>query len=322
MGAGAAMILPAAPSYLPTYSPRRKGQGNRGVGGPYAITHTLGPIIGGALVQNFNWNSIFLINIPVAVIALILGWFLIPDSRDSNPRKLDIVGNILSLAGLSALIYGLINGGSRGWTDAQVLATLLGSVLLIALFVLWERMSSQPLLEIGFFRKARFSAGIAVLVILGLGLNGFQYVLTYYMQFVKGYNALGTGLRYLPLALGILLGAVMADNAVKRLGTKWVMAIGFVGTAILFILISRFTIDSPFWQLGTELFFSAFFLGNIIAPVTNAIMGALPKAKAGIGSAMNTVFRMVSGTIGVAALGAVLTSIYASNFVKSAAAIP
>jgi EmrB/QacA subfamily drug resistance transporter len=323
MGAGAAMILPATLAIITNIFPEEERGKAIGVwAGLNAVGIALGPIIGGALVQNFNWNSIFLINIPVAVIALILGWFLIPDSRDSNPRKLDIVGNILSLGGLSALIYGLINGSSRGWTDTQVLATLFGSVVLIALFVLWERRVSQPLLEISFFRNARFSAGIGVLIILGLGLNGFQYVLTYYMQFVKGYNALETGLRYLPLALGILVGAVMADNAVKRLGTKWVMAIGFIGTAILFILVSRFTTDSPFWQLGTELFFSAFFLGNIIAPVTDAIMGALPKAKAGIGSAMNTVFRMVSGTIGVAALGAALSSVYASNFLKSVASIP
>lgn len=323
MGAGAAMILPATLAIITNVFPEKERGRAIGVwAGLNAVGIALGPIIGGALVQNFNWNSIFLINIPVAVIALAAGWFLIPDSRDINPRKLDIIGNILSLAGLSALIYGLINGGSRGWADTQVLATLIGSVVLIALFVLWERRISQPLLEIGLFRNARFSAGIGVLIIMGLGLNGFQYVLTFYMQFVKGYNALGTGLRYLPLAIGILLGAVTADSAVKRLGTKWVMVIGFVGTAILFVFISRFTIVSPFWQLGTELFFSALFLGYILAPVMDAIMGALPKAKAGTGSAVSTVFRMIAGAIGVAVLGAILTSIYASNFLKSAAAIP
>ena len=323
MGAGAAMILPATLAIITNIFPEKERGRAIGVwAGLNAVGIALGPIIGGVLVQNFNWNSIFLINIPVAVIALAAGWFLIPDSRDINPRKLDIVGNILSLAGLSALIYGLINGGSRGWTDTQVLTTLIGSVVLIALFILWERRVSQPLLEIGLFRNARFSAGIGVLIIMGLGLNGFQYVLTFYMQFVKSYNALGTGLRYLPLAIGILLGAVMADSAVKRLGTKWVMVMGSVGAAIMFIFISRFTIDSPFWQLGTEVFFLSLFLGYILAPVMDAIMGALPKAKAGTGSAVSTVFRMIAGAIGVAVLGAILSSIYASNFLKSAAAIP
>ena len=323
MGAGAAMILPTTLAIITNVFPAKERGKAIGIwAGLNAIGIALGPIIGGALVQNFNWNSIFLINIPVAVIALILGWFLIPDSRDSNPRKLDIVGNILSLAGLSALIYGLINGGSKGWTNPQVLGPLIGSVVIILIFVLWERRVAQPLLEISFFRNARFSAGIGVLVIMGLGLNGFQYVGTYYMQFVQGYNALGTGLRYLPLAIGMLLGAVTADRLVKRLGTKWVMVLGFVGTAIMFIFISRLRIDTPFWQFGTELFFSAVFLGYIVAPVTDAIMGALPKAKAGIGSAMNSVFRMIAGAIGVAAMGAIVGSIYTSNFAKSAAAIP
>ena len=323
MGAGAAMILPTTLAIITNVFPAKERGKAIGIwAGLNAIGIALGPIIGGALVQNFNWNSIFLINIPVAVIALILGWFLIPDSRDSNPRKLDIVGNILSLAGLSALIYGLINGGSRGWTNPQVLGPLIGSVVIILIFVLWERRVSQPLLEIALFRNARFSAGIGVLIIMGLGLNGFQYVLTFYMQFVKGYNALGTGLRYLPLAIGILLGAVAADSAVKRLGTKWVMLVGSVGTAIVYVFISRFTIVSPFWQLGTELFLSALFLGYVLAPCMDAIMGALPKAKAGTGSAVSTVFRIIAGAIGVAVLGAILSSIYASNFLKSAAAIP
>ena len=322
MGTGAAMIIPATLAIVTNIFPEKERGKAIGIWiGLNSVGIALGPIIGGALVQHFNWNSIFLINIPVAVIALILGWFLIPDSRDRTPRKLDIVGNILSLAGLSALMYGLINGGSKGWTNPQVLGPLIGSVVIILIFVLWERRVTQPLLEIGFFRNARFSAGIGLLVIIGLGLNGFQYVLTYYMQFVKGYNALGTGLRYLPLAIGMLLGAVTADMLVKRLGTKWVMVLGFVGTTIMFVFISRFRIDSPFLELGMELFFFSVFLGYVMAPVADVIIGALPKAKAGIGSATLTVFRMVAGAIGVAALGAIIGSIYTSNFVKSAASI-
>jgi EmrB/QacA subfamily drug resistance transporter len=320
MGAGAAMILPVTLAIITNIFPENERGKAIGVwAGLNSIGIALGPIIGGALVEHFKWNSIFLINIPVAVIALILGWFLIPDSRDTNPRQLDIPGNILALAGLSLLIYGLINGGSKGWTDPQVLGTLIGSAVIITLFILWDRRAEQPLLELKFFKNARFSAGIGIIIILGLGLNGFQYVLTYYMQFVKSYTALGTGVRYLPLALGLLIGAVSSDTFAKRLGGKWVMLSGFIGTAVMLFLTAMFKVDSPFWQLGLYLFLEALFLGFIIAPVTDAIMGALPKAKAGIGSAMNTVFRMVAGAIGVALLGAVLNSIYSSNFTKAAA---
>jgi EmrB/QacA subfamily drug resistance transporter len=322
MGAGAAMILPVTLAIITNIFPEKERGKAIGIwAGLNSIGIALGPIIGGALVEHFNWNSVFLINIPVAIAAFVLGWFLIPDSRDSNPRKLDIPGNILALAGLSLLIYGLINGSSKGWTSAEVLGTLIGSVVIIALFILWDRKAEQPLIELKFFKKARFSAGIGILVILGLGLNGLLYVMTYYMQFVKGYMALSTGLRYLPIALGVLIGAISSDFIVKRFGSKLVMLTGFTGSAVMLVLISFITDGSPYWQLGTILFFLSLFMGFIIAPVTDAIMGALPKDKSGVGSAMNTVFRNVSGAIGVALVGAILNSIYTSSFTKAAVSI-
>ena len=322
MGAGAAMILPTTLAIITNVFP--ENERGRAIGvwaGLNAIGIALGPIIGGALVQNYRWNSIFLINIPVAVVALLMGWFFIPDSKDSNPRKLDIVGNVMALAGLAALIYGLINGGSKGWTDPTVLGTLAGSVILLTVFVLWERHVSQPLLELGFFKNPRFTAGILILTILGLALNGFSYIATFYMQFVKAYSALGTGLRYIPLAVGLLFGAVGSDRVVKILGAKWVMAIGFTGMAVSLLALASLSIGTSFTVFGIELFFLGAFLGIIMAPVTDIIMGSLPKEKAGIGSAMNTVFRTVSGAIGVAILGSILNSIYTSKFLSAMASI-
>jgi len=323
MGAGAALMMPNTLSTITNvFSEKERGQAIGVWAGLNAVGIALGPIIGGSLVQHYNWNSIFGINIPIVISALILGWFFIPDTRDDQPRKLDIIGNLLSLAGLATLIYGLVTGGSRGWTDAQVLATISASVLLIALFIFWEKRTSHPLLELSFFRNPQFSTGIGILIIIGLALNGVIYVLTYYMQFVRGYDPLGAGLRFVPFAIGMLFGSVMANGFVRRLGVKPVMATGFFGAAILLMVMSFLRVDSPYWQLGTELFLFSLFLGSIASSVTNVIMGSIPKAKAGIGSGINTTFQMIAGTIGVSVLGAILASVYAANFLKSAAAIP
>ncbi len=321
-GTGASMLVPATLAIITNVFPKEERAKAIGVwAGIGGIALALGPIIGGLLVQHFNWNSVFLINIPVALVALIAGWFLVPDSRDSNPRKLDIVGNILALAGLASLLYGLVNGVSKGWTAPQILGTLIGAVILIAAFIIWEKRLSQPLVEIGFFRSSRFSAGIIALFLMGLGLNGAYYVLTYYMQFVKGYSVLGTGMRFLPPAIGLLLGAVTTEKLAKRFGTKAILVIGFMGAAIMMFLTSQYTIDTSFWQIGAEFFFMGLFIGFIMTSVTDVIMGAIPKAQAGIGSAMNNVFRTLSGTIGIAALGGIVTSIYGTNLLKSAGSI-
>ena len=316
-GAGAAMLVPATLAIITDLFPKEERAKAIGIwAGIQGVGIALGPIIGGLLVQNFNWNSIFLINIPVAAIAFIAGWFLVPDSRDSQPRKLDVGGNLLVLAGLASLIYGLVNGLSKGWTDPQVVGTLIAAAVLIVAFVIWEKRLTQPLMELGFFRNARFSAGIISLIIMGLGLNGVNYVLTYYMQFVKGYSALETGLRYLPLAAGLLLGAVTTEKFEKQFGARTILSLGFIGSAIMIFTASRISIDTPFWQMGIEFLFLGLFLGFVMTAVTDAIMGAIPKAQAGIGSAMNSVFRTISGTIGVAVLGGIVSSIYGTNLLK------
>jgi DHA2 family multidrug resistance protein-like MFS transporter len=322
MGAGAALMMPSTLSTLTNVFPEKeRGQAIGVWAGLNAVGIALGPIIGGSLVQHYNWNSIFGINIPIVIFALILGWFFVPDTRDDQPRKLDIIGNLLSLAGLAMLIYGLVTGGSQGWTDVQVLATLSTSVILIALFIFWEKRTTHPLLELRFFRNPQFSTGICILIIIGLTLNGVIYILTYYMQFVRGYDPLGAGLRFVPFAIGMLFGSVMANGFVRRLGVRPIMATGFFGAAILLVVMSFLRLNSPYWQLGTELFLFSLFLGTIASSVTNVIMGSIPKEKAGVGSAVNTTFQMIAGTIGVSVLGAILASVYGANFQKSASAI-
>ncbi len=322
MGIGGAMILPATLAIITNVFPREERGKAIGVwAGLNGIGVALGPIIGGLIIENFQWHWIFLINIPIAAVALIAGWFLVPDSRDPSPKRPDLPGTILSAAALSSLVFGLIQGGNWGWTNPAVIGSLSGSVVIIILFILWERHTNQPMLEIGFFRSARFSAGVGAVSIMSLALIGITFALTLYMQFVNGYDALETGIRFLPLALGIFIGAGSADKIVSRLGTTRVMVLGFIGTAIIGALASFWQVETAYWQLGLMFFGLGFFLGYIAAPATEAVMGALPEARAGIGSAMNTVSRLVAGSIGVAALGSALSTIYSSSFAKAAATI-
>ena len=319
MGAAEAMIMPSTLSTITNVFPEKeRGQAIGVWAGLNALGVAMGPIVGGLMLSHFSWNSIFWINIPVVIIALTLGRFFVPDTRDSVPHKLDIIGNLLSLAGLASLIYGLINGGSRGWTDTLVLGALIGSLVIISLFILWERRVKEPLLDLRFFGNARFSTGIAILIIMGLALNGVMYVLTYYLQIIHGYTPLSAGLRFIPAAFGMLLGAISADKLVLRFGQKAVMTAGFIGTAAVLFVFSMLKVDSSFWLLGTEEAFFGVFLGFVVAPVTNIIMSNLPKEKTGLGSAINSSFRQIAGTLGVAVLGGILGSVYSSHFLKAA----
>jgi len=322
MGIGGAMILPATLAIITNVFPREERGKAIGVwAGLNGIGIALGPIIGGLIIDRLDWHWVFIINLPIAAIALIAGLFLIPDSRDPNQKRLDIVGTVLSATALASLVFGLIQGGNWGWTDHTVVATLVSGVVLIACFILWERYTPNPMLEVSFFRSPRFSAGVGAVSMMSLALIGLTFSLTLYMQFVIGYTALETGIRFVPLALGVFIGAGSADKIVSRIGTTYVITIGFIGTATIGAIASFWQLDTAYWQLGAIFFGLGFFLGYIAAPATDAVMGALPEARAGIGSAMNTVSRLVAGSIGVAVLGALLSTIYSSNIQKALAGV-
>jgi len=323
MGIGGAMILPATLAIITDVFPREERGKAIGIwAGLNGIGIALGPIIGGLIVDNIGWHWIFLVNLPIAAVALIAGWFLVPDSRDPRPNPIDVLGTILSVLGLSALVFGLIQGSRWGWNDPAIIGSLAGSVILIAMFLLWESNQSNPMLEISFFRNARFSAGVGAVSLMALAMVGITFGLTLYMQFVRDYTALETEIRLVPFALGIFIGAGSADKIVTKLGTTSVIVIGFIGTAAVGALASFWQIETAYWQVGLILFGLGFFMGYIAAPATDAVMGALPEERAGVGSAMNTMSRIVAGSLGVAVLGLALSTIYTSSFEKASSVIP
>jgi EmrB/QacA subfamily drug resistance transporter len=323
MGVGGAMILPSTLAIITNVFPREERGRAIGVwAGLNGIGIALGPIIGGLIIENLTWRWMFFVNLPVAVVALVLGWFLIPNSRDQNPKRIDAPGTLLSMAALSTLIFGLIKSNDWGWTDARVIGSLGGGIVLVAAFILWERHTAHPMLEVHLFRNRRFSAGVMAVCLMSLGLVGITFTLTLYMQFVKGFSPLQTGVRVVPLALGMFIGATTADRLVRAVGTTKVMLIGFLGIAAVGAIASFWEVNTVYWQLGVVFACLGFSLGYVAAPASDAVMGALPEARAGVGSAMNTVSRMFSGSLGVAVLGSILSSIYSSSFNRAISGIP
>lgn len=322
MGIGGAMILPATLAILTNVFPKEERGKAIGVwAGLNGLGIALGPIIGGLIIDKLDWNWIFLINLPIAAVALIAGYFLVPNSRDPNPKRIDIPGTLLSAAALASLSYGLIEGGKSGWGEPQVIATLIVAVVLIALFIFWERYTSHPVIEISFFKIRRFSAGVGGVCLMALSMIGVSFGLTLFMQFIQQYTALETGVRFVPLAVGIFLGSGSSDKLVSRFGTTRIMVTGFIGVAIMGILAAFWEVDTAYWIIGLVLFGLGMFLGCIAAPATTAVMTSLSEARAGVGSAMNTVGRMISGSIGVAIIGSILSTVYASSFKEAASTI-
>ena len=323
IGVGAALIMPATLAIITNVFPREeRGKAIGAWAAMSGVGIALGPILGGLLIEYFHWGTIFLINVPVVAVALIAGWFLVPNSRDPHPRRLDIPGTILSASALSLLVFGLIKAGDWGWADPMVDAILAGAVVAVILFIAWERHTATPMLDIGLFRHPRFSAGAGSITLLMLGQFGMIFGLILYMQFVLGYSALETGIRFLPIALGWSIGASVSHRLVTNFGTTRVIASGFLGFTVMVVFASFWQIDTSYLVLGLILFFWGFFSGNIMVSAVDSVLGAVPQARAGVGSAMHGTSVQVGGAIGVASLGSVLSSVYSSSVTPAIAAIP
>jgi EmrB/QacA subfamily drug resistance transporter len=323
MGVSGALLMTSTLSIVTNVFPREER--GRAIGiwaGVSAMGIFLGPVIGGALLENFWWGSVFLINVPLAAVALIAGIFLVPDSKDPSAGAIDYPGFVLSMAAISLLVYGIIEAPSRGWTDPVVLVTLIASVPLTAAFIWWELRASNPLLDLRFFKNPRFSTGVTGTSLASFARLGASFGLTQYLQFVQGYSPLQAGVRMLPMVLGIAVGASFSDRLVKRMGTNWVVSGGLLLLAGGLAALVFWQPETAYWIVGLNLFIVAFGVGNVMAPSTDAVMGAVPEEKAGIGSATNGVARMVAGALGAAIIGSLMYTIYGNLMTDAVAPLP
>ena len=323
MGIGAALIMPATLSIIANvFGPEERGKAIGIWAALAAVGIGLGPLAGGVLIEWFDWSAVFLVNVPVALAALLLGLRLVPESRDPKPGAFDVVGAVLSTAGFSVLVYAVIEAPAEGWTSGVILGLLAGAVALIVAFVQWERRVSQPMLDLGFFRNPRFSVGTLAVSVAFFSLLGGIFALTQYLQFAHGYSAIEAGAIMTPLAVGLVMGAGSSNRAVARIGIGPVVASGLSGLAVVLT-------TTLLWDAGTSLavllpwvFFLALSMGWVMAPATEAVVSSVPAAKSGVASAMNTVARMVSGALGVAVVGSLVNSLYANDVEPALAGLP
>ena len=318
MGVGAAFIMPATLSIITNVFPARERGRAIGVWAATAgVAAALGPLTGGFLLEHFYWGSVFLVNLPIVGLGLIAGLVLIPNSKDSSARRLDPGGAVLSIAGLCALLYAVIEAPDKGWTAGSTLLFFgIGGVLLAAFFA-WELRSDHPMLDLSFFKNPRFSAASTAIMVTFFAMFGSLFVMTQYLQFVLGYSPLDTGVRLLAFAIPMMILAPLSARFVERLGTKVVVSSGLTLFAAGLLLMTGLDASSSYSALAWRFVVMASGMALTMAPSTDSIMGSLPLSRAGVGSAVNDTTRQMGGAVGVAVVGSVFASIYGAKITEA-----
>jgi EmrB/QacA subfamily drug resistance transporter len=315
MGAASAVIIPLSLSIVPALFPE-EGDRRTAVGiwaGVNFLTLPLGPLVGGWLLNNFDWTSIFWMNVPFAALAVVGVALFIPESRDPSARRLDLLGTVFAVGGVMSLVYGIIRGPIDGWSDGKVLAGLVGGAVLLAALLVWERRASSPLIDLTLFTKPGFAWGTLALCVAFGGMVGGLFVLTPYLQVVQGVDVMGTGVRLMPLVVTLVLVAAASNKLIGRLGAKALMVGGLVVTGGGMLLLSQASATSGYGLVGAALAVIGAGLGAVLAPSFDAILASLPEDQRGVGSALANALGKLSQAIGVVILGSILTSVYRSD---------
>ncbi|HYZ98960.1 MAG TPA: DHA2 family efflux MFS transporter permease subunit [Acidimicrobiales bacterium] len=323
MGVGGALIMPATLSIITNVFtvPRERAQAIAIWSATAGMGAAIGPVTGGWLLEHFWWGSVFLVNVPVVVVALVLGQLFVPTSRDPAARPIDMPGVLLSIAGLVTLVWAIIEGPG-GWTDPEIVGAFGVATVLLAAFGLWERRARFPMLDMSFFRNPRFTAASGAIMVTFFAMFGSVFLLTQLLQFVMGLTALEAGVRLLPMAGVMMVVAPLSAKLVERLGSKIVVATGLSVAAAGLIMASRLTAGATYPEVLWSLMVLAGGLALVMPPATESIMGSLPPAKAGVGSAVNDTTRQLGGALGVAVLGSVMSSTYGPRVRDAIAGAP
>jgi EmrB/QacA subfamily drug resistance transporter len=312
MGIGGALIMPSTLAII-TDMFRDHAARQRAIGlwaGTSGVGIALGPIIGGLLLAHFWWGSVFLINVPIAALGFGCAALLVPDSRNPAAAAPDLIGGLLSVAGLGLVLWSLIEAPVRGWSSALVIGVGLGGLVVLAVFAVWERASSHPMLNLTFFRRRQFSAAISSVGLGTFGLFGALFVLTQYLQFDLGYTPLQAGVRVLPAAGAIAVVAPLSTLLVRAAGTKLTVAAGMLIIAGGLWQISGATVTTTYTGALAGMILLGLGAGLVIPSATASVMGSLPREHTGVGSATNGAFLQIGGALGVAVIGSLLATRY------------
>ncbi|RFU19806.1 DHA2 family efflux MFS transporter permease subunit [Geodermatophilus marinus] len=326
MGVSAALVYPATLALLvATFTDRRERATAIGVWSAVTgLAVAIGPVTGGLLLEHFAWSSVFLVNLPVAALALVAGWLVVPESRSGEGGGLDAVGVLGSVAAIGLLVWTTIEAPNHGWTSATTIAGYAGAAVALAGFVAWELRRRHPLLDVRLFGDARFSVASGSIALAFFALFGFIFLITQYFQVVRGYDTLAAGLATLPFAVVIGATSPLAIVAMRAVGTKAVVTAGLLTMAAGFAVAAGTAADSAYWgRVIVAMVLMAGGLGLVTSPATEAVMGALrTDDQAGAGSAVNDTVREVGGTLGVAVVGSVMATVYGPAVRDGLAGLP
>jgi EmrB/QacA subfamily drug resistance transporter len=323
MGIGAAFVMPSTLSILTNVFPTRERAKAialwAGISGSGAA---LGPLASGLLLEHFWWGSVFLVNLPIIAAALIAGWVLVPKSRDASESPLDPVGAVLSIIGLSALVYAIIEGPHHGWLSAASFVWFgIAAVVLVA-FVFWELRNRHPMLDMHLFKNPRFSVASGGITLVFFAMFGLFFMLAQYLQGVLGYSPLGAAVRLLPISVVMMVVAPQTPKLVARFGADKIGATGLGLVCVGMVGVAFFHVDTSYLQLVITMCVLAAGMAMTMTPMTTQLMAAVPRNRAGMGSATNDTTRELGGALGVAVLGSVLASQYTSGVSSAVAGLP
>lgn len=323
MGFAAAFVMPSTLSILTNVFPAHERPKAiavwAGISGGGAA---LGPVASGYLLEHFYWGSVFLVNVPMILAALLLGAFLVPRSKDPGEQPLDLPGAGLSIVALSALVFAIIEGPHKGWTSTETLGTFLLAVVAGLAFVRRERSTPHPMLDLQLFRDRRFSVASGGMTLTFFAMFGTFFLVAQYFQLVLGYSPLESGLLQLPMAFLMMGLAPQVPKFVARFGAHRVVPVGLGSVAAGMAVFSQVTTSSPLWFLYLAILPLAAGMALTMTPLTTLIMSSVPLERAGVGSAMNDTTRELGGALGVAVLGSLVTSRYASSLASSVEQLP
>ncbi|GAA1140555.1 EmrB/QacA subfamily drug resistance transporter [Kitasatospora gansuensis] len=311
MGVGGALIMPSTLSILITvFEEDERGKAMAAWGSVSMLGLVGSPVLGGLLIDRFSWHSIFFLNVPVVALAVLAGLLLMPESKGPW-RKADPLGAVLSAVGMTALIWWIIEIPQHGAFAGRSLITLVVAVLTLGGFVIWENVTSSPMVPLALFKHRNFSGGSLSLTLVQIGNGGLLLVLTQYLQFVLGYSPVKAGLAFVPLAVAALIGNGAGAGLAAKIGNRLLILVGMLVMAASFVLLATVTAETGFAVPAVALGLLGLGAGLAMPAAVGALMGTIPPEQAGVGSALNDTIQQAGTALGIAILGSLLTSGYA-----------